>query len=160
MWGSCDRLPTNGCVNVTLLYTNTRGYSDSLQMMCDKLIGKDSFRKDRNTTCSDWDAPVLSLRQLVYAALDAQTSHYLGARVPVLPRLMHLSDLQTTWLDRASHWMFLRRVEGKEQEKELEVAFESVNFGQETVKVRMQQYSTRIRNRSNVTFYWKARRPP
>ena len=58
------------------------------------------------------------------------------------------------WLDRASHWHFLRRLEEKEQEKELEVAFESVVFGADQVIINMKQYTTRIRNHSNVTIYW------
>ena len=39
-------------------------------------------------------------------------------------------------------------------EKELEVAFKTINFG-EKVMVHMQQYTSRIRDRSNVTLYWK-----
>ena len=154
MWGAGRQLPTNGCANITLLHTDNRDRSDSLQTMCEKVIGLDSFRKDRQTTRSGWGAPTLTLRQLIYAALDAQTSYMLGARTSVLPVLLHLSDLPTHWLDRAYRWHLLQRLEDKELEQELEVAFTSVVFGDDDVVVTMKQYSTRIRRQSNVCFYW------
>ncbi len=91
IWGSCQRLATNGCVNVTLLHRDENGESDSLEDVCEKVVEHDSFRKDRQTTCSAWDAPALTLRQMVYAAVDAQTSYMLAARTPSLPPLLHLA---------------------------------------------------------------------
>jgi hypothetical protein len=49
MWGAGRQLSTNGCANITLLHTDNDDRSDSLQTMCDKVIGLDSFRKDRQT---------------------------------------------------------------------------------------------------------------
>jgi hypothetical protein len=155
VWRSCGRLATNGCVNVTLLHTRSDGNSDSLEEMCNRVIGHDSFRKDRQTTCSHWDAPSLSLRQLVYAAVDAQVSYMLTAMSPSLPRLMHVQDMPAHWLDRAANWHFLRRLEQKEQRQQLEVAFKAVEFGAEVVTIHMKQFSTRVRSQSNVTFRWR-----
>ena len=167
LW-ALHRTVVNGCVNATSHFRALcPGSRSSLAAMCNTMLGDgESLVKDACTNCSDWSrAPRLTLRQIVYAALDAQAScvlttalllpgeHEEGERGRTIGA--HLGDLPAKWLDRAARWNELVLLERREQRQELNVAFEQVVFGRDgVVVVHMKQYTTRVRLGSRVQLCW------
>jgi hypothetical protein len=85
----------------------------SLESMCDSIIGvSNSFRVDGAQTYTDWGCANLSLRQVVYAALNAQVA-YVIACTQSLPTPFHLSDLPRSWILQAASW---RNLQSRQQE--------------------------------------------
>ena len=85
----------------------------SLEAMCDGIIGaKNSFHVDAAQTYTDWGCEVLTLRQVVYAALNAQVA-YVIACTQSLPTPFHISDLPRNWILQAASW---RTLQSRQQE--------------------------------------------
>lgn len=87
------------------IYRNAHGGALSLAAMVNLSLGAErSFLKDKEMTCSNWGSPHLSIRQLIYAALDAQTSFVAGANQMQIPKPFHVSDMPRAWLSKAAQW--------------------------------------------------------
>ena len=155
LWG--DALDLYRDLHVTLnaalnmSWCHRRGhFSLSLEHMCNLVLGKDAFVKDKDTTLSDWDRPVLTFRQLVYGALDAQAS-YIVASVGedgggVRPTAFHCADMSSTWLSSAASWLNIVKYVQREQEVvRTELVIEAVQFVGDEMHVRLKAQSSRLR---------------
>lgn len=110
LWSCCPGVEVNACLNMSWILRNQHGGALSLAAMVNhSLRTENAFLKDKAMTCSDWGAPHLSLRQMVYAALDAQTSCVCGANQPQIPRPIAVSDLPRTLVIRAAEWKAVTR---------------------------------------------------
>jgi len=77
----------------------------SLAAMVNLSLGtQNAFLKDKETTTSSWGAEHLSIRQLVYAALDAQTSWVAGANQMQIPKPFNVSDIPHALLSKFARW--------------------------------------------------------
>ena len=155
LWG--DALDLYRDLHVTLnaalnmSWCHRRGhFSLSLEHMCNLVLGKDAFVKDKDTTLSDWDRPVLTFRQLVYGALDAQAS-YIVASVGedgggVRPTTFNCADMSSTWLSSAASWLNIVKYVQREQEVvRTELVIEAVQFTGDEMHVRLKAASGRLR---------------
>ena len=155
LWG--DALDLYRDLHVTLnaalnmSWCHRRGhFSLSLEHMCNLVLGKDAFVKDKDTTLSDWDRPVLTFRQLVYGALDAQAS-YIVASVGedgggVRPTAFNCTDMSSTWLSSAASWLNIVKYVQREQEVvRTELVIEAVQFVGDEMHVRLKAQSGRLR---------------
>ena len=155
LWG--DALDLYRDMHVTLnaalnmSWCHRRGhFSLSLEHMCNLVLGKDAFVKDKDTTLSDWDRPVLTFRQLVYGALDAQAS-YIVASVGkdgggVRPAAFNCSDMSSTWLSSAASWLNIVKYVQREQEAvRNELLLDAVQFVGDDMHVRLRAASGRLR---------------
>ena len=155
LWG--DALDLYRDLHVTLnaalnmSWCHRRGhFSLSLEHMCNLVLGKDAFVKDKDTTLSDWDRPVLTFRQLVYGALDAQAS-YIVASVGedgggVRPTAFNCADMSSTWLSSAASWLNIVKYVQREQEVvRTELVLEAVQFISDEMHVRLKAASGRLR---------------
>ena len=155
LWG--DALDLYRDLHVTLnaalnmSWCHRRGhFSLSLEHMCNLVLGKDAFVKDKDTTLSDWDRPVLTFRQLVYGALDAQAS-YIVASVGedgggVRPTAFNCADMSSTWLSSAASWLNIVKYVQREQEVvRTELLIEAVQFVGDEMHVRLKAASSRLR---------------
>lgn len=92
------------------IFRNEHGGALSLPAIVNYTLGSENvFVKDKPTTTSSWGAPELSIRQLIYAALDGQTSWAAGANQSQIPRPFHCTDLPHAFLRRAAEWRRLSR---------------------------------------------------
>lgn len=100
----------NSCLNMSWIYRNDHGGALSLAAMVNLSLGSDRcFLKDKVTTTSDWGAKELNLRQMIYAALDAQASFVAGANQQQIPRPFSISDFSGSWLAVAANWKQILR---------------------------------------------------
>ena len=100
----------NSCLNMSWIYRNEHGGALSLAAMVNLSLASDRcFLKDKPTTTSDWGAKQLNLRQLIYAALDAQASFIAGANQSQIPKPFHVGDMPKSWLSTASSWKQILR---------------------------------------------------
>lgn len=95
----------NSCLNMSWIWRNEHGGALSLAAMVNLSLGSERcFLKDKPTTTSDWGAKELNLRQLIYAALDAQASFIAGANQSQIPKPFHVGDMPRSWLSSAAAW--------------------------------------------------------
>ena len=135
---------------LNMSWVHRRGhFSLSLEHMTNLVLGKDAFLKDKDTTTSDWDRPVLTFRQLVYGALDAQASFIVantGDEGGPRPLPFHCGDMSGTWLSSAASWLNIVKYVQKEHEAvRSEVAIDGVQFQGDEVIVRLKAFSGRLR---------------
>jgi len=110
LWSCCPGVELNSCLNMSWIYRNEHGGALSLAAMVNLSLGVEgSFLKDKETTTSSWGADHLSIRQLIYAALDAQTSWVAGANQRQIPSPFNVSDMPRAWLQRAAQWKAILR---------------------------------------------------
>jgi hypothetical protein len=105
------RTLVNGCLDLNF-DDGDRRERPSLAALCNQALGADeAFCKDKETTCSDWSRRQLTWRQLIYAALDAQASHYAAVTLTTpegrdarRAALFHLGDVRADLLARVTVW--------------------------------------------------------
>lgn len=91
------------------MFRSAKGSLSLAAMVTQQLGSSQAFLKDKATTISSWGADHLSIRQLIYAALDGQTSWVIGANQASIPNPFHVSDLPRSWLQRACEWKTVGR---------------------------------------------------
>jgi hypothetical protein len=166
------RTLVNGCLDLNYVDDNDNDgetsatatqYHPSLAVLCNQALGDhNAFVKDKETTCSDWSRRQLSWRQLIYAALDAQASHYAAAAAAAAAASsanvkiitpFHLSDLRVDLLERIVVWKAELRLQETaiEQLTRVKVDVSRIeSVADDYIAVYMCRYSTRIRHKSLV----------
>src|SRR5690349_21487016 len=110
LWHYCGGVCVNACLNMSWIMRNEHGGALSLAAMVNRSRQVESvFVKDKATTTSSWGAPQLSIRQILYAALDAQVSWAVGSNQTQIPRPFHAADLPQAWMQRAAVWKQMAR---------------------------------------------------
>jgi hypothetical protein len=135
----------NSCLNMSLV--NQRGlYSLSLESMCNNVIGRDGFIKDKDTAVSNWDAEQLSFRQLLYAALDGQSSYIIGTSNNK-PYPFQLCSISAQWLNCAAEWLLMQKYLQKQSDQtKAEMAVELVEYPSSTqLHVKLSNYCNKLR---------------
>jgi len=146
------QVATDACIDLTFCDDPAVAKKTRKKPSVAQLLESDVFSKDEETACSNWATPLLTWRQLVYAALEAQASYYAAdATSSMVP--FHLSESSIAILSQVATWKTELRLQETLIESQAHVNVDVAQIepaGNDCIVVYMNRFSTRIRPASQV----------